>query len=96
MSVGVLDPDGPALNALNAIGSVAELEYVARHALNREVLMDGSDHVVLGLKNDPVVGGIRDGAAGCQRGRARAAPALQDVMDSVAVNERAIAASARR
>src|SRR5262252_2836208 len=96
LSVGVFDPDGPAFHPLNPIGPVAELEYVTRHALDREVFIHGADHAVFGLKYHPVVGGIRNGAARGQRGRARAAAGPQDMVDTVAMNQRTIAASARR
>ena len=95
MPVGVLDPDRPALDPLNAIGRVAELEDVARHALDGEILVDGADDLILRLEQDLVVGGVGNRAAGGERGRSRAAPATQDVIDPVAMNERATPAPAR-
>ena len=77
LALRVLDPDGPALDPLDAIGGVAELEDVACHALDGEILVDRADDMVLGLQHHLVVGGVGDRAAGGQRGRARAAPAAQ-------------------
>ena len=42
---GVLDPHRPALDALNALGRVAELKDVARHALDGEILVHRADDV---------------------------------------------------
>ena len=43
---------------------VAELEDVAGHALDREVLVQRADERVVGLEDDAVVGDLRDRAAG--------------------------------
>ena len=94
LALGVLDAHRAALDALDAIGRVAELEDVARHALDGEILVDAADDVVLGLEQHLIVGGVGDGAAGGQRGRPRAAPAAQDVIDRVAMDERAAPAAA--
>ena len=92
LSLGVFHPDRPALDPLNAIGGIAELENVARHALDGEILVHRADGLVLGLEQHLVVGGVGDRAAGGQRGRPRAAPAAQNVIDRVAMDERAAAA----
>src|ERR1700729_1298467 len=94
--MSILDADGPAFDPLNAIGPIAKLEDVARQALNREVLIDGANDAVLGLEKNSIVGSIWNSAAGGQRGRSRAASCPQHVMDAVAVNQRAVAASACR
>ena len=83
-----------ALDPLDAIGGVAELEHVARHALDGKILVDGADDVVLGLEQHLIVGGVGDRAAGGQRGRPRAAPAAQDAVDRVAMDQRAAPAVA--
>src|SRR6266478_2327746 len=59
----VLDPHGAALDALDTVGRVAELEDVAGHALNRPVLVDAADDLVLGLQQHLVIGGVGDGSA---------------------------------
>ncbi len=92
----VLDPDDPALDPLDAIGRVAELEHVARHALDGEILVDGPDDGVLGLEQHLVVGGVGDRSARGQRRGPRAAPAAQDAVDGVAMDERAAPADAGR
>ena len=94
LALGVLHADRPALDALNAIGRVAELENVARHALDGEILVHRADGLVLGLEQHLVVGGVGDRAAGGQRGRPRAAPAAQNAIDRVAMDERAAPAPA--
>ena len=40
LALRVLDPDRPALDPPDAVGGVAELEDVAGHALDGEVLVD--------------------------------------------------------
>ena len=93
MPLGVLDPDRPALDALNAIRRVAELKNIARHALDGEILVHGADDQVLGLEQHLVIGRVGDRAARGQRGRPRAAPAAQNAIDRVAMDERAAPAS---
>ncbi len=70
----VLDPHLAPLHAQNAIGRVAELEDVARHALDGEVLVERADARADGLEHHLVVGVVRDGAARGDGGDARAAP----------------------
>ena len=89
----VLDPDDAALDAQDAIGGVAELEDVAGHALDREILVHGADELVLGLQEHLVVGVVRDRAAGGQRGQPRAAPAAQHMVDGVVMDQRAAPAA---
>ncbi len=77
LAVRVLDPHLPAAHALHPPGGRAEQEHVAGHALDREVLVEGADHLLLGLGDHRVAEGVGDGAAVGERGdpRARAAPA---------------------
>ena len=96
LALRVLDPDGSALDPLDAIGGVAELEHVARHALDGEILVDGADDGVLGLEQHLVVGGVGDRPAGGQRRRPRAPAAAQDAVDGVAMDQRAAPALTRR
>ncbi len=63
-----LDPDDAALDALDAIGGVAELEHVAREALDGEILVDRADDEVFRLEQHLIVGGVGDGAARGERG----------------------------
>src|SRR5580700_3500924 len=71
----VLDAHDAALDALDAVAPVSELEDVAGEALDREILVHSPDEMVLGLKQDLIVGIVRDRAAGRERGEARAAAA---------------------
>ena len=73
----VLDPDPALLDPQDAVGDVAELKDVALQALDREVLVDRADELRLRLEDHLVVGGVGNGAAGGERGEARAAPALR-------------------
>ena len=94
LAVRVLDPHRAALDAQDAVGAVAELEDVARQALDGEVLVDGADRLVLRLQEHLVVGVVRDRAAGGQRGEARAAPAAQHAIDRIVMDQRAAPAAA--
>ena len=86
--MGVLDADGTALDPQNAVGGVAELEDVAGHALDGEILVHGADHLVLGLQHHLIVGVVGDRAAGGQRGEPRTAPAAQHAVDRVVMDKR--------
>ncbi len=83
----ILDPDRAALDPENAIGMVAELEHVAGHALDREVLIDRADRLVLGLEQNAVIGVVGDGAAGGQRRQPGAAAAADEVIDGVVMDD---------
>ena len=73
----VLDAHDAALDALDPVGRVAELEDVAGEALDREILVHRADELVFRLEQHLVVGVVGNGAAGGQRRQARAAPAAQ-------------------
>ena len=83
----ILDPDDTALDPQDAVRGVAELEDVAGHALDREILVHGADRLVLGLEDDAVVGGVRDRTARGQPGQARAPPSTQYTIDAVIVDQ---------
>ena len=68
----ILDVHNPALNALDPVALVAELKDVASEALDREILVDRTDEMVLGFEQHLIVGIIRDGAAGGERRQPRA------------------------
>ena len=91
--VRVLDPHRAALDAQDAVGGVAELEDVAGHALDGEVLVDRADDLALRLQQHLVVGVVGDGAARGERGQPRAAPAAQHAVDGVVVDQRAAPAA---
>src|SRR5208282_6117291 len=79
--------DSAALDALDAVGRVAELEDVAGHALNGEILVDCADDLVLGFQQYLIVGGVRDRAARGQCCQPRAAPPAQHVVYCVVMNQ---------
>ena len=73
------------LDLLHAVRGVAELENVAGHALECEVLADRADAQALGVQHDVVVELVRD-HAGVGHGREpRAAPRAQPPVDRVVV-----------
>ena len=84
-AAGVLDEDLVHLDLLHAVRGVAELEDVAGHALEREVLADRADAEALGVQHDVVVELVRD-HAGVGHGREpRAFPRAQPPVDRVVV-----------
>ena len=96
LAVRIRDVDLARLDLLDAIRRVAELEHVAGHALEREVLVQRADRQLARQQHDFVVELIGNGAAvgdGRERG---AAPAAQHVVDAVEVQVRAAPAALRR
>src|SRR6476661_3667032 len=77
------------LHAQDAVTRIAELEHVAAHALDRPVLVHRADDLVLGLQQHLVVGIVWDRASRGDRGEAGTAPAAQDTVHRVVVDERA-------
>ena len=62
-SAGVADPHHPRLDPADLPGVRPEQEDVARHRLDRPVLVDGADERVVRLGDDPVVAGLGDRAS---------------------------------
>ena len=84
-AAGVLHEYLVHLDLLHAVRGVAELEDVAGHALEREVLADRADAEALGVQHDVVVELVRD-HAGVGHGREpRAFPRAQPPVDGVVV-----------
>ena len=67
----------------DAIGAVAELENVAGHALDGEILVDGTDRLIFRLEDNLIIGRVGDRAARGQRGQPRPAPSAQQMIDGV-------------
>src|SRR5262249_57930391 len=57
--VRVLDPDDAALDTQDAVGLVAELKDVARQTLDREILVDRADDLILGLEQHRLIAVLR-------------------------------------
>src|SRR5690606_35929510 len=70
----------------DAVTGVAQLEHVAGHALDGEILVDRAHHAGLRLEDHGVVAGFRNGAAGHGRHPARALASAQATMDRVTVH----------
>ena len=96
LAVRVLHSDRASLDAQDAPRGVAELEDVAGHALDREVLVDRAEASPVRLQHHVVVGVVRDRAARGHRGEAGAAPGAQRAVDDVAVQVRAPAPASGR
>ena len=90
----ILDADLAGLDAADAPRGISEQKDVAGDRLDGEVLVDGADPRPVGLEHDVVVGVVGDGAAGGERGEARAPPSAQPPVDRVAVKQRARASPA--
>ena len=63
MPLRVLDANDAALDPPDPIALVAELEDVARQALDGEVLVQGADELILGLEQNLIIGVVGNGAA---------------------------------
>ena len=87
LAAGVLDADLPRLDLENSPGRVAELEDVARHALDGEVFVDRPYRSPLGLQDHGVVGGIGNGAARSDRREPRPLTGAQPAVDPVVEEE---------
>ncbi len=72
----------------------AEQEDVARHRLDRPVLVDRADERVVGLGDHPVVTGLGNGTAGREGRQARALASADLVVDRVVVEVRGTLAAA--
>ena len=84
----------PRSNSLDAIRDVAELKDVASHALDREILVDRADGHVFRLEQHLIIRIVGNRSARRQRGRSRAAPAAQDAIDRIAMDQRPTTAPA--
>ena len=93
-AVRVLHPQAVALDALDAVAGVAELEDVAGHAFDREILVDRAHDDRLRFQHHLVVGGVGNGPAGGQRGESGVAAGSQLPIHRVAVDVRGTRAAA--
>ncbi len=96
-AVGVLHEHAPrSRHTADPPGRVAEEHDVTGHALDGEVLVDGADGHVVGLRDDRIEAGIGNGAAAGDRREAGAAAAAQPAVHAVAVQVGAVPAATRR
>src|SRR5205823_2967767 len=86
LSMRVFDADATRLDALNAVGGIAELKDVAGHTLDREILVDRADQLTRRLQHDVVVGRVGNRAARGQGRETRAAPPAQHAVNRVAMD----------
>src|SRR5213595_776526 len=73
LALGVDDAHLARLDFLDQIGPVAQLEDVARHTLDCEILVEGSDEGLRRLEDHPVVADVRNRPARRERGEPGAA-----------------------
>ena len=59
----VLHANDAALDSPDPVALVAELKDVPREALDREVLVQGADEMILGLEQNLIIGIVGNGAA---------------------------------
>src|SRR5262249_221277 len=78
------------------IRAVAELEDVARHTLDSEILIEGADERVRRLENHSIVAEVGNRPARRTSREARPAPAAQSPVHSIVVHIRASATAPRR
>ena len=83
---GVAHPHDAGLDPADLPRVGAEQEDVARHRLDRPVLVDGADEGVVGLGHDAVVAVLGDRAARRGGGEARALATAQLAVDRVVVH----------
>ena len=96
LALGVGDVHLAGLDFLDSIRRVAELEHVARHALEREVFVQRADRSLARQKHHVVVELIGDRATVRDRREPRAAPAAQHVVHAIEVQVRAAPAAMGR
>src|SRR2546427_1401624 len=73
LALGVDDAHLARLDFLDQIGPVAQLEDVARHTLDGEILVERSDEGLRRLEDHPVVADVRNRPARRERGEPGAA-----------------------
>ena len=85
LALGVFDAHAAGFHAQDAIRGVAELEDVAREALDGEVLVERADEDAGRLEDHLVVGVVGNGAAAGDGREPRALARAQHLVDRVAV-----------
>ncbi len=85
--MGIFHAQFAALHAQHPVAGVAELEDVAGHAFDGEVFVHAADRDGFRFHHHRVVGGVGYGAAGGERGQARAALALDPAVHGVAMHQ---------
>ena len=84
-AIGVDHPDRPRLDPADPPHGAAQEEHVARHRLNRPVLVDRAHESVLRLEHDPEVRDVRDRPAGGHGSEAGTASRPEHAVHAVAV-----------
>src|SRR5512138_3240652 len=79
----------------DAIRGIAQLEDIARHALDCEVLIDGSDEMSVRLEHHLIIGCVRNRAARGHGSQARTLATANEAIDRIVVNECALPAASR-
>ena len=87
-TVGIRHANRACGHAQDLPGGVAELKDVARHALDREVLVDRADERLVRFEHHAVVGDLGNRTARRQGEQPRCPPGAQRGVDLVAMDER--------
>ena len=90
----VLHANPASLDAPDAPGGRPEQEYVARHTLDREILVERADRRAFRFGDHEILSGVGNGAAGGDGRQASAPAAAHAVVHTVAMQIRAAAAPA--
>ena len=85
LAARILDPHAPGFHAQDPVRRIAELKDVALQTLDRKILVHSTDDAAFGLEHHVVIGVVRYGAPGRNRGEPRAAARSQASMHYVAV-----------
>ena len=94
-ALGVHHPHEARLDPADPPRRAAKEEDVARHALDRPVLVHGADHRLVRIRDHLVVRGLGNGAARGERDEAGAPASPQHAIDAVTVQIGAAPAAAR-
>src|SRR5256885_13632300 len=88
LAMSVFDADRAGVDSQNSPGRVAQLKYVPRHALDREVFVDRAEERFARLEYDAIIGIVRNRTTGRQRDQAGAAAPAHAPVPRVVMNQR--------
>ena len=95
LTVRILDAHRAPFDTQNSVRRVAELEDIALQAFHGEVFVHRADHDGFRFEHHAVIGIVRDGAAGGDRGEPGALARPQHFIDGIVMQQCAAAAAPR-